>query len=74
MFGQVPISSLKLNASLYLYSISMMCFLNLTDKIFLSLHISLVFPYLTYFSFHHLDLTTDTYPLFLPFLFNVLLT
>ena len=67
IFGQVPISSLKLNASLYLYNISMTCFCSESDRHdFSKSTLFLVFPYLTCVSFHHLSLTIDTYPLLLP--------
>ena len=67
IFRQVPISSLKVNAPLYLYNMSItpVSFLNLTDKFYLNLCTYLIFPCLIYFSFHHLVLTMDIFPMFL---------
>ena len=66
LLRHVGISSLKLNASLNLYSISITCFfLHLSDMIYLNVHICLIFPYLAYV--HHLDLTMDISLAFLPF-------
>ena len=69
IFGEAPISSLKLNVSLYLYNISMICFFSGSDRQDISKFTYFpIFSYLTYVSFHCLGLTMDICPSFLPVL------
>ena len=67
ILGHVPISSLKLNASLYLYSMSnTFSFLSPLGMADLNLCIFLVFFHLSYIFSHHWGLTMDNFPLILP--------